>query len=182
MNDPNAALLSRIAEGSESALETFYREFESTVYRFALVRLNDPFEAAEILNEVMMEVWKHAGRFQGRSKVSTWVLGITHHKVLDRYRKRGRAVRETSDGLDTQLPDPAPVSDRLIEAVQDAQRVQDCLKRLPDNQRQAIHLAFFEDLPYGEIAGIMDVAEGTVKSRVYYAKEALKQCLEAIII
>ena len=86
-------LLQRIADGDEDALGAFYRLFEGRIYRFALSRLNDVFDAADILNEVMFEVWRGAARFEGRSAVSSWVLGIAHHKTIDRLRKRTPELR-----------------------------------------------------------------------------------------
>jgi len=65
----------------------------------------------------------------------------------------------------------------VIAGAQDAERLRHCLDRLPEGQREVMHLAFFEDLSYREIASLIDSPEGTVKSRVYHAKEALKRCL-----
>lgn len=176
-NNPEG-LLQRIASGSEADLEIFYRQFEAIVYRFALSRLNDSFDASDVLNEVMMEVWRHAGRFQGRSKVSTWLLGITHHKVIDRIRKRGS---RTMTELDPQLPDSKVDIVIAIAGAQDADLVARCMKGLSDDHRQALHLAFFEDMQYSEISQILGCPEGTVKSRVYHAKEAIKQCLAKLM-
>ena len=178
MDNTPEELLRRIASGSEADLEAFYRQFETTVYRFALSRLNDSFDASDVLNEVMMEVWRHAGRFQGRSKVSTWLLGITHHKVIDRIRKRGS---RTMTEVDPQLPDSKVNIESAIAGAQDADLVAKCMKGLSDDHRQVLHLAFFEDTQYGEIAEILDCPEGTVKSRVYHAKEAIKRCLSKLM-
>jgi RNA polymerase sigma-70 factor, ECF subfamily len=86
----DAELLARIAAGSEQALADFYRRYQARVYNFALQRLDNAADAAEVLNEVMLEVWRGAQAFQGRARVSTWLLGIAHHKSIDLLRKRGR--------------------------------------------------------------------------------------------
>ncbi len=171
------ALLERIAGGDQRALEHFYFQFQRRVYAYAQARVGDPHLAAEILNEVMMEVWKSAGRFEGRSKVQTWLLGIAHHKVVDRLRKRsGPEVVE----LDDQLADDKDVSiERALAGTQDAERLQRCLDGLSDEHRQVMHLAFVEDLPYGEIAEIADVPLGTIKTRMFHARKLLKRCLGA---
>ncbi|HIC81453.1 MAG TPA: sigma-70 family RNA polymerase sigma factor, partial [Kiloniellaceae bacterium] len=75
-----------MANGDQTALDDFYRQYEGRVYRFIRSKLNDSFDAADVLNEVMFEVWRSAGRYEGRSAVSTWVLGIAHHKAIDRIR------------------------------------------------------------------------------------------------
>ena len=179
METEGRQLLDRIAAGDEAALADFYRLFEARIYRFAQARLNDPFSAADILNEVMLEVWKQAGRFQGRSKLSTWLLGITRYKVLDRLRQRQR--NPVQQELDDRLPDESPSHEAVIAGAQDAERLRHCLDRLPESQREVMHLAFFEDLGYREIAALVDCPEGTVKSRVYHAKEALKRCLSRLM-
>jgi RNA polymerase sigma-70 factor (ECF subfamily) len=76
------SLLQKMAQGSEAALAEFYCIFESKIFAFANIRLNDSQEASDLLNDVMWEVWRGAGRFEGRSSVTTWVFGIAHHKVI----------------------------------------------------------------------------------------------------
>jgi RNA polymerase sigma-70 factor (ECF subfamily) len=174
-------LLLRIAAGHEPSLVSFYGIFEPTVYRFALSRLNDSHAASDILNEVMMEVWKSAERFKGQSRVSTWLLGITYHKVIDYIRKQARhKAEELDENMTEKMVDHSDIDlAQVIEGAQDAKAVQQCVQGLPDNHREVIHLAFFEDLGYEEIATIVDCPQGTVKSRVYHAKSMLKKCLSS---
>lgn len=168
-------LLLRIASGSQDALAEFYRLFESQVYAFALSRLNDPHACADIVNEVMLAVWKGAERYQGNAKVRTWLLGITHHKVVDRLRKKNRYDYEE---LDSEIPDgTTPSATSVIEQSQDADKVRECVDKLSDAHKQVVHLVFFEDLSYGEIAETVGCPEGTVKTRVFHAKQLLKRCL-----
>ena len=176
--DTGAALLGRIAAGSEAALTRFYRDYQGRVYAFALRRLGNPTDATEVVNEVMMEVWRHAHRYEGRAKVQTWLLGICHHKVVDLMRRRGRHVGEplAEDLADTQQ---TSALDALVGA-QDAQWVRRCIEELSDAHRQVVHLAFFEELSYAEIAVIVACPEGTVKTRMFHAKQKLKHCLAAL--
>lgn len=175
MSEDPKDLLQRIADGDQDALGAFYRLFEGRIYRFALSRLNDAFDAADILNEVMFEVWRGAARFEGRSAVSSWVLGIAHHKTIDRLRKRTpELVEEVNTGAaDETTPSPADVA----SAAEDAVLVQRCMEQLSRAHRDVVHLAFFEDLSYREIAVIVECPEGTVKTRMYHAKRALQDCL-----
>lgn len=177
--DEAKALLEDIANGSEQALNRFYQLHSSRVYNFAYKRLSDGVDAAEVLNQVMMDVWRNAGRFEGRSKVTTWLLGIAHHKVIDILRKRGRNPGEelTHDPED----DNTPTAMDLMLRAENADEVRQCLERLSDNHRQVVHLVFYEELPYSEIAQIMDCPEGTVKTRMFHAKQSLKQCLSKIL-
>ena len=174
-------LLQQIAAGKQDALNRFYELFEPRVYHYAMSRLNDPFDAADTLNEVMMEVWKYASRFEGRSKVSTWLLGITQHKVYDRLRKRSNSQKHDDiDDHSIHLTDNALPMERVLSAAQDADLVRRCMQGLSATHREVLHLAFFEDLPYQEIASIAQCPEGTVKTRVFHAKIALKNCLAKV--
>lgn len=172
-------LIDRIARGDESALGDFYRAFEGPLYRFAYARLNDSFEAADIVNDVMMEVWRNATRFEGRSKVSTWVFGIARHKSIDRLRKRRP---DHGEELDDNLPDDeGDDPETCVLAAENAELVRLCIEGLSEAHREVVHLAFFEDLPYAEIAGIAGCPEGTVKTRMFHAKKALQRCLQHLM-
>jgi RNA polymerase sigma-70 factor, ECF subfamily len=176
------ALLRRIAAGEEAAMAEFYNNYENPVYRFILSRMNDPFEAADILNEVMLEVWRGAGRFQGRSAVKSWIFGIARHKTLDRLRSRqrnaARAGEEPSEDIaDEDAVDPT----EAIAATQHAEFVRHCLDRMSAAHREVLHLTFFEDLTYGQIAEIAGCPEGTVKTRMFHAKRAMQHCLAKLM-
>jgi RNA polymerase sigma-70 factor, ECF subfamily len=167
-----------MAKGDQSALDAFYRAYEGRVYRFIRSKLNDSFDAADVLNEVMFEVWRNAGRFEGRSSVSTWVLGIAHHKTIDRFRRRkpGESVELDPEMAEGDTPDAV----QTLSAAQDAEQVRRCVDQLSEAHRSVVHLAFFEDLPYGEIADIVGCPEGTVKTRMFHAKKALMKCLQGL--
>lgn len=174
-NDYSRLLLDRIARGSETALAEFYRLYEARVYAFAQVRLNERHEAADLLNEVMWEVWKGAGRFQGRSSVTTWLFGIANHKVIDRLRRRGKPALED---LEQMRNDAAEFDlDEVANRMQVKEHLLCCLEKLSDAQRKVVHLAYFEDLSYREIGEIVGSAEGTIKARMFHAKQSLKRCL-----
>ncbi len=171
-------LLAEVAEGSETALVELYRAFEQRIYAFGLSRLNDSAAAADLVNEVMVEVWKKADSYQGRSAVSTWILGIAHHRALDEIRRR---TRRTFEELDARVPDARAVDPTAaLEGLADREKVQACMEELSDAHREAIHLAFFEDLSTREAAEIAGCPQNTVKTRIYHAKAALKRCLAGL--
>ncbi|MDF1530127.1 MAG: sigma-70 family RNA polymerase sigma factor [Sedimenticola sp.] len=170
------ALLKRITDGDEQALHALYESYEPRIYRFALKRLGNSFDAADVLNDVLLQVWRSADRFQGRSKVSTWILGIAHHKVIDRLRQRGRADFEE---LDPQMANEDEVSVvRALSAAQELEQLVFCMDRLKDGHRQVIHLAFVESLSYPDIAAILECPEGTVKTRMFHARKQIQACLQ----
>jgi RNA polymerase sigma-70 factor (ECF subfamily) len=80
MSADHKFLIEQIAQGDRQALAALYRALERPVYKFIVSRLNDPHEANDILHEVFMDVWRSAGRFEGRSKVQTWIMGIAYRR------------------------------------------------------------------------------------------------------
>ncbi|MBF9036437.1 sigma-70 family RNA polymerase sigma factor [Rhodobacterales bacterium HKCCE2091] len=172
------ALMSAIAGGDKQALAALYRALEKPVFRFIRSRLNDPFEAGDILHDVFMEVWRSAGRFEGRSKVQTWIFGIAYRKVIDAHRRRGR-MDVTDEFPDT--PDDSPDAVACLASAEEAEHVRHCLGKLKDDHRAAISMAFYDDMTYAEIAEVAGVPEGTVKTRVFHAKKLLMHCLEGLM-
>ena len=171
--------LAAVAAGSEAALAEFYRAFQGRVYAFALKRLGNPAEAADVVNDTMLQVWRTADRFEGRSRALTWVLGIANHKVLDKLRQRGR---DATEELDEELPDSrAADACELIAHQQHSEYLRRCLQTLSGVQRQVVQLAFFDELSYPEIASVMDCPEGTVKTRMFHARQGLKRCLSRLL-
>ncbi|MCW8128366.1 sigma-70 family RNA polymerase sigma factor [Microbulbifer halophilus] len=176
VEESDEQLLRTMAVGDTEAMTAFYRRHESRVYRYLMSKLNDSFTATDLLNEVMLEVWRSATRFAGRAKVTTWMLGIAHNKVLSHWRKQG--VRQFTE-LDDNLVDDTPAADleQALAAVKDGQVLRACMQSLSPPHREILHLVFFEELDYAEIASILQIPEGTVKSRVYHAKNLLKKQL-----
>lgn len=172
------ALLKRIGAGDRAAFEEIYRAFERPLYRFILSKLNDPHEAADILHDVFLEIWRAADRFEGRSKVQTWVFGIAWRKVIDQLRKGGRI---TLTDTPPDIADDAPNAAACMAAGQEAEHIRHCLRELTEDHRMAITLAFYEDMNYGQIAEIAGVPEGTIKTRVFHAKKLLLRCLSATL-
>ncbi|MGD8572932.1 MAG: sigma-70 family RNA polymerase sigma factor [Gammaproteobacteria bacterium] len=176
--DEDVALIERIARGDEQAMHQFFQRHHQSVYMFAMRRLNESADAADVLNDVMLQVWRNAGKFAGRSKVTTWLLGIANHKILDIYRRRGRA---SFDELDDSIEDEnADDAESDIALAQDADMVKHCMDKLTEAHRQVVHLAFYEDMAYPDIAQVLECPPGTVKTRMMHAKKNLKRCLSAL--
>jgi len=169
-------LLERIKIGDMAAFDAFYRRYENRVFRFVSRKSNDPIGAADILHETMMAIWKSAGHFEGRSSVSTWVFGIAYRKTMDHFRKHKR------EDLMDEVPEQVDDSPDQLQTLSDSEtgdQISKCLDGLSPSHRAVINLAFFEDMAYPEISQVLDTAEGTVKTRVHYAKKLLRRCLES---
>lgn len=178
--DSDEALLAAIAGGSEAAMEKFYRRHAGAVCQFALRTVQNSADAAEIMNEVMLEVWRKAASFAGQSKVRTWLFSVTHHKAVDAVRRKARHDHHDEVQEDSAFT-PACSLDDARAGAEDAQRVQRCLGELRDGHRQVVYLTFFEGLAYPEIAGILSIPEGTVKTRMMHAKKQLQACLARLL-
>jgi RNA polymerase sigma-70 factor (ECF subfamily) len=170
----DASLLARVGKGDKAAMRLLYERHSDAVYHFIRARLRDPFEAADVMQEVFLETWRAAARFEGRAAARTWILGIARNKAVDRVRRDGRIVHGE---LDPELRDEAPDPEAVAAAASDAARVRECIGRLSDAHRSAIHLAFYQELPYGDIAAVEGVPVGTIKTRILHAKRLLMHCL-----
>lgn len=167
-------LLALVAEGTRPALRELYGRYAGSVGSFVKNWLGDPMEAQDIVHETMLEVWRSAGRFQGRSTVKTWLFTIARNKSIDRNRKLSRTVlQEEEPDIVDETPNPEAVS----VAFQDAERVRACIETLSPQHKSAIHLAFYEDLSYNEIADLEKRPVGTIKTRIMHAKKLLMHCL-----
>ncbi|MBO9472181.1 sigma-70 family RNA polymerase sigma factor [Shimia sp. R10_1] len=172
--DRDQALMARVTNGDVKAMRALYESHSEAVWRFVRSRLRDEFEANDIVHETMLTVWRTAERYQGRASLRSWMLSIARNKIVDHLRKHGRVdLREA----DTTVPDDTPNAEIIVAAAQDAARLRVCIEKLGQHQRAAIHLAYFEELTYDEIATVEQVPAGTVKSRIFHAKQLLMRCL-----
>ncbi|MBL1321194.1 MAG: sigma-70 family RNA polymerase sigma factor [Methylophaga sp.] len=168
-------LLQKVSTGDELAFADLYRMYESRLYRFITSKLNDSFEASDILNEVFLDVWRKANTFEGRSKVSTWLFGIAYYKTMDRLRKK---IPETvDDDRFLEIEDDSPNQLTCMISNENAGDVRFCLDALKAAHRTVMELTFFNELSYREISNIVDCPENTVKTRMFHAKQAMKRCL-----
>jgi RNA polymerase sigma-70 factor (ECF subfamily) len=168
-------LLRDVARGDTGALTELYRQVEAPVHAYAASRLGRQEAAAEVLHEVMLEVWRRADTFRGDSRPLTWILGIARYKILDQRRRSDRW--KPAPPPSRELPDPAAGPAERLESHARRDAVREALEHLSDGHREVIHLAFYQDLSYPEIACLLDIPPGTVKTRVFHAKKALRRRL-----
>ncbi len=161
------------------AYETLYRRFETKIFHYLLSAIYDETTAEDLLAEVMVAVWKGAKNFKGDSQVSTWIFGIARHKMLDgiRSRTRNRNENVTIDEA-MELIDPEKNPEGKAEQQAEADIVKKAMGTLSSEHREVLFLAFYEELPYQEIAERIEAPLNTVKTRVYYAKQQLKRALQ----
>jgi RNA polymerase sigma-70 factor (ECF subfamily) len=163
--DPDA-LMARIAKGDEHAFAELYDELAPTVYGIVLRVVRDPAQSEEVTQEVFVELWRQAARYDAaRGGVRGWAVTIAHRRAVDRVRSeqslRDRQLRDAA--APAGAPDSPP--DAVIDSL-DRDRARQALTELSAAQRQALELAFFDGLTHVEIAEQLDVALGTVKTRI----------------
>jgi RNA polymerase sigma-70 factor (ECF subfamily) len=159
------ALIMTVALGEAGAFDLLYRQLAGPVYRTALSVLRDPAQAEEVAQEVLLEVWRTAGRFDpAKGAAEAWVLTMARRRAIDRVRSAAAgAAREQREGK------IGACWDQVSEAVQDIldrERLTYSLQQLTGPQRQVIMLAFYGGHTYTEVATILGIAVGTVKSRI----------------
>lgn len=179
-NERVFALLRDLASGKEAALKELYRAYSGTIYAFALVRLHSAADAEEVVVDTMHEVWRHPDRFRGESKFSTWLLGIARHKLLSRLRSRDPEHEEIESFEETLESEEAGAFEVLAQK-QRREGVRHCMDKLPEEQRECLHLVFYEGYALGEVAEVQGCPENTVKTRLFHARQKLKNCLRLLL-
>ncbi|MEM9837874.1 MAG: sigma-70 family RNA polymerase sigma factor [Pseudomonadota bacterium] len=172
----DAELCSEVAAGDERAMRVLYERHHRSVEAFARNRLRDSALVADIVHDVMIDVWRKPEAFAGRSSFRTWLFTLTRNKVVDALRKTGR-IDYGDEGMD--LVDDRPLADDIVQAAQDRERMRACIEGLSGAHRSAIQLTFFEGLTVTEAAEVEDVPPGTIKTRIFHAKKLLAACLGA---
>ncbi len=175
------ALLRRIKDGDEKAFATLYTSMSRRVFAFALNQVRDEARAEEILVDTMHEVWKKPEHFNGTSKLSTWILGIARYKVLNSFRNRKNDHEALSDEQANAIESTAPSAYDSIAARERETGVRRCMAKLSAEHRECMHLAFFEEMALAEIAKLQACPENTVKTRLFHARQKIKNCLRLLL-
>ncbi|MGH2345030.1 MAG: RNA polymerase sigma factor [Chloroflexota bacterium] len=172
-------LIARLASGDRRALGEVYDLYAGVVYTQALMLLRDPQEAQDLVQEAFLAVWRHAAGFDPRrGTVKTWLLSIVRHRALDILRSARYKCRAVEDDYQLLIQrDHIQVEGEAIRRYERG-RLWAALAGLPATQRQAIELAYFGGYQYPEIASILGLPLGTVKSRLRIALQKLRAAPE----
>lgn len=169
-------LLPAVARGDEQAFEAVYDRASGWVLGTARKVLRDPAMAEEVMQEVMLEVWRRASRFDPSVGSGTaWIMTLAHRRAVDRVRsERSKASRELR--AVTSVIDYDDVTE-AVEASLDRERVQRCMGSLTELQRECVSLAYYGGYTYAEVAELLGVPPGTVKTRMRDGLIRLRDCL-----
>ena len=171
------ALVSRVARADASAFEALYDELSSAVFGLARRVVRDPARAEDVTQEVFLEVWRKAARFDSTlGKAKTWVMTIAHRRAVDAVRRNESQKRQDEKTAPEQVSHDEP-ADSLI-AAEEQGAVRECLETLTDLQLEAVRLAYFNGYTYTEVATLLDKPLPTIKTRMRDGLIRLRDCLE----
>ena len=168
-------LIGRIANGDRLAMQVLYARHHVRVFRFVVRLVRDEATAEDLISEVFLDVWRQAGRFEGRSAVSTWMLAIARFKALSALRRRPdqELDEETAGAIEDLSDDPAAA----LEKKDKSATLRKCLTGLSAEHREIIDLVYYHEKSVAEVAGITGIPEATVKTRMFYARKKMSELL-----
>ena len=165
-------LIRQIATGHKPAMRALFTRHEVRVYRFALRIVRDTALAEDVVSETFFDAWQHAGRYEGRASVSTWLLGIARHRALT---AAGR--RRPTESLDCETAqnavDPARDPESELGDRETGAAIRRGLEALSREHAEIIDLVYYQEKSVREITEILGIPESTVKTRMFYARKRL---------
>jgi RNA polymerase sigma-70 factor, ECF subfamily len=178
----DAALMQRVLHGDSQALQFLYDRYSRPVYSLVLRIARQPASAEEIVQDVFLHLWRNAGRYQAsRGDLGPWLLTMARNRALDFLRLKGEKQRRREDSADFDLPPSAvaaPDFEGALDLNRRAERVRALMGSLPEAQRHAMELAFFEGMTHSEISRAMGEPLGTVKSWIRGGLMRLRKSFE----
>ena len=186
-----ASVVAELKAGSEDAYAWLIAHFHQPIYSLVYRTLNDPSDAADVTQEVFLKVFRGMRHFNGAASLKTWIYRIAIHEASNqrrwwfRHKSRERSLEplesEESHGLEQTLADDAPSPFEAMSREEVRARVEMELKQVPEPYRTTVILRDIEEFSYEEIAEILQVSLGTVKSRLMRGREALKKRLASYV-
>ncbi len=176
---PDSALIERMMAGDEAALSTLYDRYSAMLFGMLMRILRDQQAAEEVLQDLFLQLWRNAAQFDaGRGSLPAWLMVIGRNRAISRLRgRRDREVLEEEEGdYANTFASSQNIEDETVRA-ELARNISAALAQLPDEQRQAVELAYFEGMTQSEIANRTGTPLGTVKTRVRTAMQTLRQIL-----
>ena len=184
MDTTSEALLPSVARGDTAAFESLYDRYSSTLYALLLRILANPEDAQEVLQEAFVKAWTNAKMFDAsRGSEIAWLISIARSRGIDRLRSRRiRVDRENDAGREISIRssfvESTTGADKAVQS-QESSAVRSALSELPDAQRAALELAYFEGLSQSEIAAKLGEPLGTIKTRMQLGMKKLRERLQA---
>jgi RNA polymerase sigma-70 factor (ECF subfamily) len=169
-------LIGRIANGDRLAMQVLFARHHVRVFRFLLRLIRNEAAAEDLVSEVFLDVWRQAGRFEGRAAVSTWLLAIARFKALSLLRRKPE--QELDEETAEAIEDGGDTPDVTLEKKQKSEVLRQCLTSLSAEHREIIDLVYYHEKSVEEVAEIVGIPEATVKTRMFYARKRLAVLLK----
>jgi RNA polymerase sigma-70 factor (ECF subfamily) len=170
-------LIGRIANGDRLAMQVLYARYHVRVFRFVVRLVRDEATAEDLISEVFLDVWRQAGRFEGRSTVSTWMLAIARFKAISALRRRSH--EELDEDAAGAIEDPSDDPATALEKKDKSVVIRKCLMGLSAEHREIVDLVYYHEKSVEEVADIVGIPVNTVKTRMFYARKRLAELLKA---
>jgi RNA polymerase sigma-70 factor (ECF subfamily) len=174
---PDVALVRSIAAGDKHAMQILFARHNVRVFRFVLRLIEDKSAAEDLVSEVFLDVWRQAGRFQGRSQVTTWLLAIARNKALSAL--RDRSTEELDEDAAATIEDPEDSPEATLQNRQKSEIVLKCLTQLSPTDREVIDLVYYHEKSIDEVAEIVGVPQNTVTTRMLCARKRIAELMSA---
>ena len=169
-------LIARIASGDRLAMQVPFARHHVRVDRFVLRLVRNEATAEDLISEVFLDVWRQAGKFEGRSAVSTWMLSIARFKALSALRRKPE--QELDDETAAAIEDQADDPEVTLAKKDKGAALRQCLTALSAEHREVVDLVYYHEKSVEEVARIVGIPEATVKTRMFYARKKLSELLK----
>ncbi len=177
MGDTDSDLFARVAKGDSLALKALYGRHHVKVFRFAMRILKSEAAAEDVVSEVFLDVWRQTASFEGRAEASTFLLAVARNKAYSLLRKR--RDDQLDDEQAGEIEDTSDTPETSLQKKSKGEVLRACLQKLSPEHREVMDLVYYHDRSVEEVAGIVGIPEGTVKTRMFHARKRLADLAKA---
>ena len=169
------ALVRLIARGDKHAMQILFARYSVRTFRFLMRFVDSESLAEDLVSETFIDVWRHAGQYEARSLVSTWLLAIARHKALSALRRS--STDELDDGAAEFIEDRRDSPEVAMQMKERSTILLNCLKKVSPAHREIIDLVYYHERSIADVAKIIGVPQNTAKTRMFYARRGIAKLM-----